>query len=74
MSELAKALAETHEVLRRQWAKDPGEAEPVYRYVVEFACTPSTFDRIKGYIAEQDATGRSFRFYPLGVERREPDG
>lgn len=37
--------------------------EPVYRFIVEFDCTPSTFERIKEEIQSRRTANRAYRYY-----------
>lgn len=53
------------EYTRRQREREP--PEHVYRYVVEFDATPSTFRRIADHIRTLPAVRRGARRYPLGA-------
>lgn len=61
--ELTMAVKTAEASLRRRWSEQPPKKEQPVRYVVEFECTPSTFEAIKRFVAAQETRNRSFRFY-----------
>ncbi len=61
--------ARGEEMARRQReGRRCGPPEPVYRYVLEFECTPSTFDRVKSFVGERVTANRTYRYYPTKRE------
>ncbi len=61
--ELERAWLAAEQAWRRKWAVRKPEEEPTFRYVVEFECTPSTFDHIQRVIATQRTFNRLYRYY-----------
>lgn len=63
-------MAKCSEVLGRKWAEEKSAEEPMFRYVVEFECTPSTFEQIQRYIATQRTFKRFFRYYTIAKKNK----
>ena len=56
--------AKGEEAMRAYHERHPDEPpEPVYRFIVEFDCTPSTFERIKEEIQSRRTANRAYRYY-----------
>lgn len=56
--------AKGEEAMRAYRERHPEEPpEPVYRFIVEFDCTPSTFERIKEEIQSRRTANRAYRYY-----------
>ena len=51
-----------------EWTREEGaeKPEPVYRYVIELDCAPSTFDAIAEAMRSLPTANRKYRYYPKG--------